>query len=130
MLLERLEKIEERLQPVFRIIMPPLLGAWLTIILLYRKSSASCGGIVVLWGVLIAIAASAKPMTTRRFLQMLREASRKKGFVLRLIGFIVVVVGTSLILSTEAATFLEEVFAITIMTYAWFCNVLQASEDS
>ena len=129
MLLDRLEKIEGRLQPVFRVVTALLVGAWLTIILLYRKPPALWGGILVLWSALIAITAS-KPITTRRFLQMLRGASRTRGSVWRLTGFIVVVVGTSVILRIKATTFLEEVFAITIMTYVWFGNVLQVPEDS
>lgn len=130
MILKRLERIEERWRSVFRVVVTLLLGAYLAIVLLHDKSPASQGGLVLLLGVLIAIIASTKPITTRKHLQMVREASRSKGFVLRLIGFTIVVVGTCLVLAAEDATFLEEVFAILIMTYVWFCNVLKASGDS
>lgn len=127
-MLDGLEGSERSLGPVVRvlhIVVILMVFAFLSIGLLHDDRPASRGGLILLVGFLIVAGVSAKPITTRRYLQMLREARRTRRFWWRLIGFILVVVGNFLILRAESATFLEEMLAAVVMGYVLFYHVLQ-----
>lgn len=130
-MLDRLKKVDNSLEPHVRVLhlaVILMIAAFLANVLLHDSRPASRGGLVLLMGVLITLGISARPSTTRRYLQRVREASRDGRFWWRLIGFVVVAVGHYLILSAKSATFLEEIFSAVILIYVWTYNVLQNSE--
>lgn len=131
-MLDRIEEVEMSLEPyarVLRIIIMLVMAALFAVVLLQKEGLASRGGLILLIGVLLALGTSSRIHTTRRCLQRLREASRTSRFWWRLMGFVLVAVGSYLIFSDKSATFLEEIFSVVIVVYVWTYNVLLGSSE-
>jgi len=58
-------------------------------------------------------------------MEILKEERKSRGFYLRLLGFAIAILGTLIIFYSEAASFLELILVIIVMTNLFLYNVLR-----
>ena len=135
-MLERLEEYEKRWGPVLLTIAVVLLSASLVFFFFEPDTSLRTpdsslrtrGAVILLAGVIVTVLLShisAQPLTTKRLMEILKEERKSKRFYLRLLGFAIALLGTLIIFYSEAASFLELILVIIVMTNLFFYNVLR-----
>lgn len=124
-MLEKLEEYEKRWGPVLLTIAVVLLSAYLVLFFFLDSSLRSRGAVILLAGVIVTVLLSTQPLTTKRLIEILKEEGKSRGFYLRLLGFAIALLGTLIIFYSEAASFLELILVIIVMTNLFLYNVLR-----
>lgn len=124
-MLEKLEEYEKRWGPVLLTIAVVLLSAYLVLFFFLDSSLRSRGAVILLAGVIVTVLLSTQPLTTKRLIEILKEEGKSRGFYLRLLGFAIALLGTLIIFYSEAASFLELILVIIVMSNLFLYNVLR-----
>lgn len=124
-MLEKLEEYEKRWGPVLLTIAVVLLSAYLVLFFFLDSSLRSRGAVILLAGVIVTVLLSTQPLTTKRLMEILKEEGKSRRFYLRLLGFAIALLGTLIIFYSEAASFLELILVIIVMTNLFLYNVLR-----
>jgi len=124
-MLEKLEEYEKRWGPVLLTIAVVLLSAYLVLFFFLDSSLRSRGAVILLAGVIVTVLLSTQPLTTKRLMEILKEEGKSRRFYLRLLGFAIALLGTLIIFYSEAASFLELILVIIVMSNLFLYNVLR-----
>ena len=124
-MLEKLEEYEKRWGPVLLTIAVVLLSAYLVLFFFLDSSLRSRGAVILLAGVIVTVLLSTQPLTTKRLIEILKEEGKSKRFYLRLLGFAIAILGTLITFYSEAASFLELILVIIVMSNLFLYNVLR-----
>lgn len=106
-MLNRLNQAERRWGWVLVWVTIPLIVAFIALTLLFRPTLASASGLLIIVGAVIAMVAPLRILTSRDLVTLLRTSASSKWFALRLFGFVVLLIGFSLLVRDQATTKLE-----------------------
>jgi hypothetical protein len=106
-MLNRLDRLERRWGWIIVGIAILMIVAFVTLTLLFEPTLASTGGLLVIVGAVIAAVAPLRILTSRDLVTLLRTSASSKWFAVRLFGFVVLLIGLSLLVRDRATTSLE-----------------------
>lgn len=102
-----------------------LLAIYITLVFVPSSDPDAMSSLMVVLGAIFVISLSTRTVTSRRLVEMIKDASLQKMFMLRLVGFIVVFVGSMFLLNSGTATVLEKMLAFLVAGFVFFNYVIQ-----